>query len=68
MRCLLILPGGVGGFFLSAWFIMVFWGIVSPHLNIRTIDYPLAMVVTIGLWLAMTPLVITLRKKQRKSW
>ncbi|MFC1994199.1 hypothetical protein ACFLVI_02930 [Chloroflexota bacterium] len=68
MKVLFMLPGGVGGFFLSAWFIMIFWGIVSPHVNVRTIDYPLAMVVTIGLWLTAAPLIATMRRKRKKSW
>ncbi len=36
---------------------MVFWGIVAPWVGIDTLSYVNAMVVTIGAWLAIAPLV-----------
>jgi hypothetical protein len=46
----------IPGFFLSAFFLMLFWGIISPELGITTISYAKAMLVTIALWLAVAPL------------
>ncbi len=50
------IPGAGGGFFFSAWLVMVFWGIIAPDLQIPTISYPKSMLVTIALWLAVAPL------------
>ena len=57
LGCLTI-PGTLGGFFLSSWFTMVFWGVVAPDLDVKTIGYPTAMVVTIALWLIVAPLAV----------
>lgn len=43
-------------FFLSAFFVMVLWGVISPDLGIPTIGYVKSMLVTITLWLAVAPL------------
>lgn len=42
-------------FFLSAWLLMVFAGIVSPDVGIRPFGYLTSMVLTIGLWLVVAP-------------
>jgi hypothetical protein len=42
-------------FFLSAWVLMVFGGIVSSDVAIRPFGYATAMVATIGLWLCIAP-------------
>ena len=42
-------------FFLSAWLLMVFGGIVGEQVGTRPFGYPTAMVATIGLWLAIVP-------------
>lgn len=46
----------IPGFFLSAFFLMLLWGVISPDFNIATISYVKAMLVTITLWLAVAPL------------
>jgi uncharacterized membrane protein len=46
----------IPGFFLSSFFLMLFWGIVSKWFNIATISYVNSMFVTLGLWLAIAPL------------
>ena len=48
--------GAIPGFFLSAFFVMLFWGIIAPDFGITTMGYPKAMLVTIVLWLAVAPL------------
>ncbi|MBI4337488.1 MAG: hypothetical protein HY683_06640 [Chloroflexi bacterium] len=55
MAGFLSLPS-LGAFFFSAWLTMVFWGMVAPDVGLRTISYTRAMLVTIGLWLAVAPL------------
>ncbi len=42
-------------FFLSAWVLMIFAGIVGADVGIRPFGYLTAMLVTIGLWLATAP-------------
>jgi len=35
---------------------MIFWGIIAPDLDLKTIGYPMAMLVTIAIWLIIAPL------------
>jgi hypothetical protein len=44
-------------FFVSAWLLMIFAGIVSTDVGIRPFGYLTAMVVTIGLWLTVAPAI-----------
>lgn len=53
-------------FFLSAFFLMVLWGVIAPDLGIVTIGYPKAMLITFTLWLAVGPLTM-FNKKRKKS-
>ena len=46
----------IPGFFLSSFFLMLLWGVISPEFGIDTISYTKAMLVTITLWLAVAPL------------
>ncbi len=48
--------GAIPGFFLSSFILMLLWGVISPNFGIAKIDYPMAMLVTITLWLAVAPL------------
>jgi hypothetical protein len=52
----------IPGFFLSSWFLMLLWGVISPKLGIDTISYVDSMLVTITLWLAVAPLAAAGRK------
>jgi len=51
------LPGAGLLFFLSAWVLMIFAGMVSRDTGIRPFGYGTAMVATIGLWLAVAPAI-----------
>ena len=42
-------------FFVSAWLLMIFAGIVGTDVGIRPFGYITSMVVTIGLWLVVAP-------------
>jgi hypothetical protein len=44
-------------FFVSAWLLMIFAGIVSEDVGNRPFGYLTAMVVTIGLWLTVAPAI-----------
>ena len=44
-------------FFVSAWLLMVFAGIVGEDVGIHPFGYVTAMVVTIGLWLTLAPAI-----------
>lgn len=44
-------------FFLSAWLLMIFAGIVASDIGIRPFAYTTAMVATIALWLTLAPAI-----------
>ena len=54
----------IPGFFLSSFFLMLLWGVIAPKIGLVTINYPLAMLVTITIWLAVAPLAAAGRKKK----
>ncbi len=54
----------IPGFFLSSFFLMLLWGVIAPDLGIDKIGYPMAMLVTITLWLAVAPLAVAGRRKR----
>lgn len=67
MRNFLKLLSAGPSFFVSAWLLMVFGGITRSDLGIRPFGYVSAMVITIGLWLAVAPAIgaIAVGRKQR---
>jgi len=56
----------IPGFFLSSFFFMLLWGVIAPKVGLESISYPLAMLVTITLWLAIAPLAAV--RAKRNSW
>lgn len=44
-------------FFVSAWLLMIFAGIVGTDVGIHPFGYVTSMVVTIGLWLTLAPAI-----------
>ncbi len=44
-------------FFVSAWLLMLFAGIVGSDVGIAPFGYVTSMVVTIGLWLVLAPAI-----------
>jgi hypothetical protein len=54
-------------FFVSAWLLMIFAGIIGTDVGIRPFGYLTAMVVTIGLWLTMAPAIGAVGRAQWKS-
>jgi len=55
----------IPGFFLSSFILMLLWGVISPNLGIEKIGYPMAMLVTITLWLAVAPLAAAAGRRKR---
>jgi hypothetical protein len=53
----------IPGFFLSSFIFMLLWGVIAPDFGLDKIDYPMAMLITITLWLAVAPLAAA-----RKKW
>jgi len=53
----------IPGFFLSSLFFMLLWGVIAPKIGMVDINYPLAMLITITLWIAVAPLAATRKKK-----
>ncbi len=54
----------IPGFFLSSFILMLLWGVINPKIGVADIDYPLAMLVTITLWLALAPLAAAAGRKK----
>ncbi len=55
----------IPGFFLSSFILMLLWGVIASNFGIEKIGYPMAMLITITLWLAVAPLVAAGRKAKR---
>jgi hypothetical protein len=54
-------------FFVSAWLLMIFAGIVGTDVGIRPFGYLTSMVVTIGLWLTLAPAAGAVARVSKKS-
>ena len=53
----------IPGFFLSSFILMLLWGVIATKIGVEKVDYPLAMLITITLWLAVAPLTAAARRK-----
>jgi cytochrome c oxidase assembly factor CtaG len=56
----------IPGFFLSSFIFMLLWGVIAPDFGIEKINYPMAMLITITLWLAVAPLAAAAGRRARK--
>ena len=54
-------------FFVSAWLLMLFAGVVSADVGIQPFGYVTSMVVTIALWLVLAPAVGAIARAGRKA-
>jgi hypothetical protein len=54
-------------FFVSAWVLMLFAGIVGTDVGIRPFGYVTSMVVTIGLWLTLAPAIGAIARVRKKG-
>ena len=58
--------GAIPGFFLSSLFTMLLWGVIAPKFGVEKIGYPMAMLITVTLWLAVAPLAAAAGRRARK--
>ena len=56
----------IPGFFLSSFIFMLLWGVIAQNFGIEKIDYPMAMLITITLWLAVAPLAAAAGRSRRE--
>jgi hypothetical protein len=54
-------------FFVSAWMLMVFAGIVDKDIGIHPFGYITAMIATIGLWLVVAPAIGAIARQQPRK-
>jgi hypothetical protein len=66
MRPFFSLPAAGGFFFLSAWLMMIFAGILADRVGIKPFGYGTALVATIALWLVVSPAVGAIASAGRK--
>ncbi len=55
----------IPGFFLSSFFFMLLWDVISPRLGLMDINYVTSMLVTITLWIAVAPLAAAAGRRKR---
>ena len=53
----------IPGFFLSSFFLMLLWDVVSPKIGLGDINYVTSMLITITLWIAIAPLAAVSKKR-----
>jgi len=56
----------IPGFFLSSLILMALWGVIAPDFGIAKIGYPMAMLITVTLWLAVAPLAAAAGRRGKK--
>jgi type VI protein secretion system component VasK len=54
-------------FFVSAWVLMIFVGIVYKDVGIHPFGYITSMIVTIGLWLTLAPAIGAVARVPREK-
>jgi len=55
----------IPGFFLSSLIFMLLWGVIAPKFGVVDIDYPMAMLMTITLWLTIAPLAAAAGRRRK---
>lgn len=68
MKPFFSLPAAGGFFFVSAWLMMIFAGILSKSVGIRPFGYGTAMVATIAVWLVIAPAAGAIASSMRGRW
>jgi hypothetical protein len=54
----------IPGFFLSAYFFMLLWGVFAPNIAVYNISYVNSMLITFALWVAVAPLAAVGRRRK----
>ncbi len=71
MWAIFAIPATGVSFFISAWLLMLFWGILAPDVGVKTISYWQAVLTTLALWIVVAPLigaVVRMRLSLNWSW
>ena len=55
----------VPGFFLSSFFFMLLWDVISPRIGLVDINYVTSMLITITLWIAVAPLAAAAARRNK---
>jgi hypothetical protein len=55
----------IPGFFLSSFFFMLLWGVIAPKIGLVSVDYPMSMLMTITMWIALAPLTAAASRRKR---
>jgi hypothetical protein len=63
-----MLFSAIPGFFLSSFFFMLLWRTFAHNLGWQNIDYPMAMLITFTLWIAISPLAAVAGSRNLKIW
>jgi hypothetical protein len=66
VRPFFALTGAGGFFFISAWILMIFAGILHDELGIIPFGYGTSLVATIGLWLVVAPAAGAIASSMRR--
>ncbi len=67
MRGYFAILAAVPGFFLSSFFLMLLSRVIAPHFNQQPLDYIMAMLINIALWVAVAPLTAARRQHKPKE-
>jgi len=67
MRNLVGILAAGPAFFVSAWVLMLFAGVVDIDVGIRPFGYITSMIVTIALWLTVAPVIGSISRMGRKG-
>jgi hypothetical protein len=59
-RSYFAIPAAGAFYFLSAWILMMFADMVHEDVGIKPFGYTTSLIVTIGLWLVMAPVIATI--------
>jgi hypothetical protein len=59
-RSYFAIPAAGAFYFFSAWILMMFTDIVHEDVGIEPFGYLTSLIVTIGLWLVMAPVIATI--------
>ncbi|MCK4411400.1 hypothetical protein KAV67_03855 [Candidatus Bipolaricaulota bacterium] len=57
----------IPGFFLSSFFLMLFSRVIAPQFNQDPLNYYMAMLINIALWIAVAPLATARRGRKDKD-
>ncbi|MGH2739397.1 MAG: hypothetical protein ACRDH6_02780 [Actinomycetota bacterium] len=64
-----MLPAAGGFFFLAAWLMMIFAGVLADDIGIKPFGYGTALVATIALWMVVAPAIGAIaRARRREAW